>query len=122
MDAGGFMRIAIGIFFLLAGVGLGYALYRLADVLGQVTTTIHDITEETVPILTRLQTTVDEVNSELAKIDEITGSVVHVTETVESTASAVGSAVGAPVKKLAAWSAGLNESVNTFVKGRRKEE
>lgn len=121
MDAGDFMRIAIGIFFLLAGIGTGYALYRLATVLGETTKTIHDVTEETVPILTRLQTTVDEVNSELAKIDEITGSVVNVTETVEHTASAVSTAVSSPVKKLAGLSAGINESVSTFMRGRRKE-
>lgn len=121
MTAGDFMDIAVGIFFLLVGIGLGWAFYRLATVFAQLTTTIHDVSDETVPILTRLQTTVDEVNSELGKIEEITGNIVGLTGTIEHTTAAVGSAVSTPIKKVGALSAGVSESVSTFLKGRRKE-
>ena len=83
------MKIAIGIFFLLAGVGLGYVSLRLAGLFGQLTVMVGDVDREVVPILNRLQTTVDEVNSELGKIDEITGSVVIVTGSLENTTAAV---------------------------------
>lgn len=121
-DAGAFMKIAIGLFFLACGAGLTYALVRLAAVLQQLTGMLHDVKGEFVPILSRLQTTVDEVNSELNKIDEITGSVVSVTDTIGNTTSAIQSAIGSPVKKLAGFSAGLGETLSSFFSGRQKEK
>jgi len=121
-DASAFMKIAIGLFFLACGVGTTYVLVRLAAVLQQVTGMLHDVNGEFVPILTRLQTTVDEVNSELSKIDEITGSVVSVTDTIGNTTSAIQSAIGSPVKKVAGFSAGVVEALSTFLSGRRKEK
>jgi ABC-type transporter Mla subunit MlaD len=120
-DAGAFMKIAIGLFFLACGVGMTYALVRLAAVLQEVTGMLHDVNGEFVPILTRLQTTVDEVNSELGKIDEITGSVVSLTDTIGHTTSAIQNAIGSPVKKVAGFSAGVGEALSTFLSGRRKE-
>jgi ABC-type transporter Mla subunit MlaD len=115
------MKIAIGIFFVLVGVGLGYACLRLAGLFGQLTTMVGDVDREVVPILNRLQTTVDEVNSELGKIDEITGSVVNVTGTLEDTTAAVQSAVTAPIKAAASVSAGVSRAFSTFFGARRKE-
>jgi len=120
-DAAAFMKIAIGLFFLACGFGVTYACVRLAGVLQQTTTTLHEATGEFVPILTRLQTTVDEVNSELGKIDEITGSVATVTDSIGNTTSAIQTAIGSPVKKVAGLSAGVSEALSTFLSGRRKE-
>lgn len=121
-DAGGFMRIAIGIFFLALAAGLTFALLRLAGVFREVSVMLADMTKEFVPILTRVQTTVDEVNSELGKIDEITGSVVQVTGAIESTTAAVQRAISMPVKKMAGFSAGVGEALSSFIAGRRKEQ
>lgn len=118
-DASAFMKIAIGIFFLVFGGGLAYALLRLAGTFNEFATAIRDISQEVVPILSRVQTTVDEVNSELEKIDEITGSVAGMTGRLESTTSAVQEAVGAPVKKFAGFAAGVGEGVSRFIADRR---
>jgi hypothetical protein len=120
-DAAAFMKIAVGIFFLAFAVGLTYALFRLAAVFKELAIMLAETAREFVPILSRLQTTVDEVNSELGKIDEITGSVVSVTGTIEHTTSAVQSAISTPVKKVAGVSAGIGEAVSSFVSRRRKE-
>lgn len=121
-DAGAFMKIAIGLFFLACGAGMSYALVRLAAVLQQLTGMLHDVNGEFVPILSRLQTTVDEVNSELNKIDEITGSVVSVTDTIGHTTSAIQRAIGSPVKKVAGLSAGVAETLSSLFSGRQKEK
>jgi ABC-type transporter Mla subunit MlaD len=120
-DAGAFMRVAIGIFFLLFGLGIGYALLRLGGMFGELSTMVHDVNGEVVPILNRVQTTVDEVNSELSKIDEITGSVVTVTDSIGQTSTTVQRAITGPVKRFAAFSAGVEEGLSTLIKGRRKE-
>jgi hypothetical protein len=120
MDAAGFMKIAIGVFFLLFGVGLGYALFRLAQTFSQTTVMIHDVNQEAVPLLTRLQTTIDEVNSELDKVNQITDTAVAATDKIETTASAVQSAIGTPVKKFAGFAAGVGEAVSSFFGSGRK--
>lgn len=121
MDAGAFMQIAIGVFFLALAVGTVVALLRLATVLRETGVMVHDVSKETVPILTRLQTTVDEVNSELGKIDDITGSVVLMTEKIETATGAIESAIETPVRKVAGVSAGVSEAVSRFFGGRGKE-
>lgn len=121
MDAGAFMRIAIGIFFLLFGLGLAYMLLRLAGLLGEVGVMVRGTGQEVVPILRRVQTTVDEVNANLSNVDEITEDVAGMTGALESTTVAVQAAVSNPIKKVAGLSAGVSEGVSTFLKGWRKE-
>jgi uncharacterized protein YoxC len=122
MDAGAFMDIAIGVFFLLFGIGLAYALFRLAGTFGEITVMIHDTNHEVAPILNRVQTTVDEVNANLSNVDDITANVATMTEAIDDTTSAVHDAVTAPIKKASVMSAGVSQGVSTFLKGWRKEE
>jgi hypothetical protein len=121
LDASAFMQIAIGVFFLALAVGTVIALLRLSTVFREAGVMVHDVNQEAVPILTRLQTTVDEVNSELGKIDEITGSVVVMTEKIETATGAIETAIETPVKKVASVSAGISEALSRFLGGRGKE-
>jgi hypothetical protein len=121
-DAGAFMRIAIGIFFLAFGAGVGYSLFRLAAVFGRITNLLIEANKEVGPILTRLETTLDEVNSEIGKVDQITGSVATMIETLEHTTTAVSKAFSAPVKKAAGLVAGVREAVSSFFSGDSEEE
>jgi uncharacterized protein YoxC len=121
-DAGAFMRIAIGIFFLAFGAGLGYALFRLAAVFRRMTSILTDANKEVGPILTRLETTLDEVNSEIGKVDQITGSVATMIETVEHTTTAVHRAFSSPIKKVAGFAAGVSEAVSSFFSGEGSKE
>jgi len=122
MDAGAFMRIAIGVFFLLFGLGLGYMLLRLAQVLAETTVMVHDVNVEVAPTLHRLQTTVDEVNANLSNVDGITGNVASMTGNIDSTTTMVHDAVAAPIKKVSVASAAMSQGISTFLKGWRKEE
>jgi uncharacterized protein YoxC len=72
------------------------------------------------PLLTRVETTLDGVNSELSKVDQITGSVVEMVKAVEETTTALHKAVAAPLHKIAGLAGGVRESVNSFVAARRK--
>jgi hypothetical protein len=121
-DAGAFMRIAIGIFFLAFGAGLGYALFRLAAVFRRMTSILTDANKEVGPILARLETTLDEVNAEIGKVDQITGSVATMVETVEHTTTAVYRGVTCPVNKAAGFAAGVSEAVSSFFSGEGSKE
>jgi len=120
-DAGAFMKIAIGIFFLAFGAGLAYSLFRLASVFRKLTSILADANTQVIPLLTRVESTLDGVNSELGKIDQITGSVAEIVKTAEQTTTAVHGAVAKPVRKVAGLAAGLSEGVSSFLSGRGKE-
>ena len=53
--------LALAIFLILVGVGLFYLFFRLGGLFGQLDNSVEEITDETVPILSRVQVTVYEV-------------------------------------------------------------
>ena len=67
-----------------------------------------------VPILTRAQTTVDGINLELQRVDEIMISAVNATKGAEKTVTSLSNAVTAPVKKASGFAAAAREAMATF--------
>lgn len=114
-DAGAFMKIAIGVFFLAFGAGLAYSLFRLSSVFRRLTSMLTDANTQVIPLLTRVETTLDGVNSELGKIDQITGSVAEIVKTAEHTTTAVHNAVAKPMRKAAGIAAGVTEGITSFL-------
>jgi ABC-type transporter Mla subunit MlaD len=113
-DAGAIMDICIGIFFLLFGAGLLYMFIRLGAVLGRVTGILEDVNQEVTPLLTRVETTLDGVNSELGKVDEITGSVAVMVKTAETATTAAEKAVTKPIKKVSGLMAAANKGLSSL--------
>jgi len=113
-DAGSIMRIAIGFFFVVFGVGVIYSLFRLGTVFKRVSGILADANTQIIPLLTRVETTLDEVNAELGKVDQITGSVAEIVRTAEVTTTAVHGAVAKPVQKVAGVAAGVSAGVSSF--------
>lgn len=110
--------LALAIFLVLVGVGLFYLFFRLGGLFGQLDTSVEEITDETVPILTRVQVTVDEVNAQLGHVDEIMTTAVTATKSAEQAATAVSKAVTAPARALGGVTASASEAVRSF-KARR---
>jgi uncharacterized protein YoxC len=108
------LRYAAAFFLIVVAIGLVIALIRLAQTLNRVDKLVEDTDREMVPLLSRAQVTLDQVNSELGKVDEILGSVVNVTTKVDATTNVVQTAVTAPAKKAAAFSAGVSQAVASF--------
>lgn len=121
-DAGAIMRITIGVFFILFGVGLAFALFRLGEVFKRLSGVLSTTDSQIVPLLTRVEGTLDGVNSELDKVDQLTGSVVGIVRTAEQATSAVQSAVSKPVQKVSGLAAGLNAGISSFMSRRKKEQ
>lgn len=116
------MRIAIGIFFLLFGIGIAYSLFRLSMVINRVNDMLDNVNKEIVPLLTRVEATIDGVNSELDGVDQITESVATMVKVAEQTTVAVQSAVSKPVKLLAGVSAGIKRGFRSFFSDHDKGE
>jgi uncharacterized protein YoxC len=119
-DGGTVWRIALGVFFVLCGAGAGYALFRLGSVLKKASDILSRVDSQMLPLLTRVETTLDEVNSELSKVDQITGSVAEMVKAVEKTTVGLHRVVATPLGKLAGLTAGLRNSLKSFGDTRRK--
>ena len=108
-------RYALAFFLVVVAIGLVYLLVKAGKVLGSLKKIVTDLDTELVPLLEKIGTTVDEVNQELDKVNEITGSVVNMTQRVDNTSRAVESALSKPAKKAAAFTAGAQQAVSSFV-------
>ena len=122
MDAGDFMRIAIGVFFLLFGIGIAYMLLRLAGVFRAAETTVKDVSRELTPVITRLHTVMDEANSELALVEDVTQSLAVTVGAVERTTVAVTQSVAGPIKALAGVTTGIGAALSALVRPKTKEK
>jgi hypothetical protein len=120
-NANAIMDIAIGVFFVLFGVGLFYMLLRLGGVFTRTTHILSDVNLEVVPLLNRVEATLDRVNGELDQVEQITTSVAGIMKVAENTTTAVHGAVSKPIKKVAGLSSAVTEGIASFVSGKRKE-
>jgi hypothetical protein len=115
------LKLALSIFLILTGIGLAYLFLRMAGVFSRLGVSVTRITDEVVPILNKAQSTVDGVNLELARVDEIMQTAVGATKGAEKTVQTVSSAVTTPVRKLTGLAAGAKEAVATL-RARRAAE
>ena len=107
-------RYALAFFLVVVALGLVYLLVKAGKTLGSVNKMVVDLDTGMVPLLGKVGTTVDEVNAELDKVNELTGSVVNMTQRVDSTTRAVESAISKPAKKAAAFAAGVQQAASSF--------
>jgi ABC-type transporter Mla subunit MlaD len=114
MHASDAWRYALAAFLILTGLGLTFVLLRVAGTLGRVNTMLDGLVQELVPMLSKVSTSIDHVNSELDKVGHITDSAVDATDKVDQTVRAVSEAVSRPVKAAAGLSAGIRHSVDAF--------
>ena len=114
MDWSDLLKLALSIFLILTGIGLAYLFLRMAGVFARLGVSVTRITDEVVPILNKTQTTVDGVNLELSRVDEIMKTAVGATKGAEKTVQTVSSAVTKPIRKLSGLAAGAKEAVATL--------
>jgi uncharacterized protein YoxC len=115
------LKLALSIFLIVTGLGLSYLFLRMAGVFSRLGSSVTRITDEVVPILNKAQTTVDGLNLELLRVDEIMQTAVGATKGAEKTVQTVSSAITAPVRKITGLAAGAREAVATL-RARRAAE
>jgi hypothetical protein len=119
-DGGTIWRIGLGVFFLLCGAGVAYALFRLGSVLRRLTHLLSDVNSRVLPLLSRVEATLDGFNSELTKVDQITGSVAEMVKAAEETTTALHKAVSGPIRKVAGLAGGVREGIKSLLAARKK--
>lgn len=106
--------LALAVFLLAAGLGLGYAFIRLGGTFGRLSTFIRGTERELLPVISKVGGSVDRVNAQLDKLDQATDSAVDAVVAVDEAVRAVSLAVKTPVTKLAGLASGVSHGFATL--------
>ncbi len=117
IDVGDVVGLLFAFGFLLLVLFLCVVLLRLTKVLEETRVLVHGITEQTVPLLGQVTTSVVHVNEELVRVDKITANVQSVSANVSSLTALFAATLGSPVIKVAAFSYGVRKAA-----GKRAED
>jgi uncharacterized protein YoxC len=105
---GDLASLALAIFLIAAGIGLGWAFLRLAVTFDRLSSLIRGAEREVLPVVNKVGGSVDRVNAQLDKLDPATDSAVDAVVAVDEAVRSVSYAVKTPVQKLAGLSAGVS--------------
>jgi uncharacterized protein YoxC len=106
--------LALAVFLLAVGLGLGWAFFRLAGTLDRLSSFIQGTEKELLPVINKVGGSVDRVNAQLDKLDQATDSAVDAVEAVDEAVRAASFAVKRPVQKLVGVSAGVSHGWATL--------
>jgi hypothetical protein len=116
--AGDVARYALAIFLVAIGLGSAYALLKLGQVFGRLSSFIAGTERDLLPVIVKTGGTVDRVNHQLDKADVVTDSAVSIAESADTAVRAVSYAITTPVEKVSAAAAGLAHGVSALKKKR----
>jgi uncharacterized protein YoxC len=102
--------IAAIAFVLLVGL-LAIPLLKLGKVLDEARRLVGTMTDETVPLINEVTTTVVHTNHQLERVDAITSNVQQVTTNVSALTSLFAATLGSPVVKVAAFTYGVRRAI-----------
>lgn len=108
--------IAAVAFVLLVGV-LAVPLVKLGRVMDETSKLVSGVSDQTVPLLGEVTTSVNHVNVELQRVDAITANVQEVTGNVSALTSVFATTLGSPVVKVAAFSYGVRRAMGDRRRG-----
>jgi uncharacterized protein YoxC len=107
VSAGEWAGLIAAVALVLLVVLLAVPLLKLGRTLDEATLTIRQTREQAMPILGQASTTVAHVNSNLERVDDITGNAANVSSNVAALSSVVAATLGSPLIKVAAFSYGV---------------
>jgi uncharacterized protein YoxC len=110
VSAGEIIGLIAAIAFAVLVLLLAVPLLKLGRTLDETTLTIRQVREQSGPILTQASTTVTHVNSNLERVDDITGNAANVSSNVAALTSVVAATLGSPLIKVAAFSYGVRSA------------
>jgi len=100
--------VALAIFLIAVGLGMGWAFLRLAVTFDRLSSLIKGAEREVLPVINKVGGSVERVNAQLDKLDTATDSAVDAVEAADEAVRAVSYAVKRPVQKLAGLSSGAS--------------
>jgi uncharacterized protein YoxC len=111
---GDLLDLALTVFLVAVGIGLGWAFLRLAVTFDRLSSLIRGTERSVLPVIDKVGGSVDRVNAQLEKLDTATDSAVDAVEAVDVAVRSVSFAVKRPVQKLAGLTAGVSHGWASF--------
>ncbi len=109
-----FAYLALAVFLLLVGLAVAYGALRLGGTLGRASSLLQGTEKELLPVISKVGGTLDRVNQQLDKVDQITDSAVDAVASVDTAVRTVSGVVTRPVEKIAGLVAGLSHGVSSL--------
>jgi len=91
---------------------IGYVLVKLGKVVGEAGKLVSGVTDQTVPLLGEVTTSVVHINTELERVDAITANVQTASANVSALTGVFAATLGSPVIKIAAFSYGVRRAMS----------
>jgi uncharacterized protein YoxC len=113
-SSGEVVDVALAIFLILTGAGIAWVSLELGATLQRLSAFIKGTQDEVLPVINKVGTTVDHVNTQMEKLDRITDSAVDAADSADTAVRAVSMAVTRPVQKISGLAAGLSYGVADF--------
>ena len=111
MSVGGIAGLIAAVAFVLLVGALAIPLIKLGQVLDETRRAVKGLSDEAVPLLTEVTSTVSSTNHQLVKVDTITDNVAQVSTNVSALTALFAATLGSPVVKVAAFSYGVRQAV-----------
>lgn len=103
--------IAALAFVLLIGL-LAYPIIKVGRLVEDLRHTVQGVSEQTIPLLSEVTTTVSTTNAQLVRVDAITSNLQQVTTNVSALTSLFAATLGSPLVKVAAFSYGVRQAMS----------
>ena len=100
-------------------VRLGSVIGKTGKVLDETRIGVRGISEQTVPLLSRVTDTVASTNEQIVRLDTITANVSSMSTNVNALTSLFAATLGSPVVKVAAFTYGVRSAMSGAGAGRR---
>ena len=113
-SSGEVVDVALAIFLILVGAGIAWVSLELGATLQRLSAFIKGTQEEVLPVINKVGTTVDHVNAQMEKVDQITDSAVDAADSADTAVRAVSFAITKPVQKVTGFAAGVSHGVADF--------
>ncbi len=106
--------ICLSVFLVFIALGLTWLLVRLGGTVGRLTSLLKGLETEALPVINKVGGTVDRVNQQLDKLDQVTDSAVDAADAVDTAVRAATMAITRPVQKISGFVAGVAHGAADF--------
>src|SRR4051794_10555452 len=111
LSGGEVAGLIVAVFWAVLVCFMAYVLVKLGRVVGDTSKLVTGVTDQTVPLLGEVTTSVVHVNLELDRVDAITANVQTISSNVSALTSVFAATLGSPVIKVAAFSYGVRRAL-----------
>jgi hypothetical protein len=111
---GDLWELALAVFLFAVGLSLAFFFVRLAGTAAEVSTFIRGAEKSVFPVVDKVGGSVDRVNVQLDKVDQVTDSAVDAADNVDTAVRAVSLAITRPVQKVSGFFAGVSFGAADF--------